>query len=155
GRATAALGLPEPSAGERVDRLDELLGQVRALLAGETVSARGRFASLEEAAITPPPVPVPIAVSAASPPALAVLRRHADVWDANVPPIRARLAPLRDALGRSLPTWLWIFARPGAARDDALRAYRRHAPWFRTLADADAADAILWGEPARCRERLD
>ena len=53
-----------------------------------------------------------------------------------------------------MPTWLWVFARPGASRDDALRDYRRHVPWFRELPDDPAADAILWGEPARCRDRL-
>jgi len=155
GRATSAIGLPEPAASERVARLDELLGQVRALLAGETVTDAGRFASLTSAAVTPPPQPVPIVVSAASPRALAVVRRHADAWDANVPPVRARLEPLRAALGRELPTWLWVFARPGAAQADALRDYRRHAPWFRDLPDAEARDAILWGEPAGCRDRLE
>ena len=155
GRATSAIGLPEPAAGERIERLGELLGQLRALLAGQTVTATGRFASLDGAAITPPPRPVPIAISAASPRALDVVRRHADIWDANVPPVRTRLEPLRAALGRELPTWLWVFARPGASRADALRDYRRHAPWFRALPDAEAGDAILWGEPARCRERLE
>src|SRR5262249_57260397 len=129
-------GLPEPAAGERIARLDELLGQVRALLAGETVTDAGRFASLAGAAITPPAQPVPIAVSAASPHALALVRRHADVRDANVPPVRARLEPLRAVLGRELPMWLWIFARPGAARADALRDYRRHAPRLRNVPDA-------------------
>ena len=154
GRPMAAIGLPEPDAGERVARLDEALGQVRALLAGESVSRAGRFTSLAGASITTPPAPVPLAVSAASPRALAVVRRHADLWDANVPPLGARLAPLREALGRALPTWIWVFARPGAARDEALRDYRRHVPWFRELPPDQAADAILWGEPARCRERL-
>jgi alkanesulfonate monooxygenase SsuD/methylene tetrahydromethanopterin reductase-like flavin-dependent oxidoreductase (luciferase family) len=154
GRPTAALGLPEPDAAERIARLDELLDALRPLLAGESVSRAGRFAALEAASITPPPQPVPLAVSAASPRALALVRRHADIWDANVPPLRARLAPLREALGRALPTWLWVFARPGATRDDALRDYRRHVPWFRDLSADAAADAILWGEPARCRERL-
>ncbi len=154
GRATAAIGLPQPDPGERIARLDELLGQLRPLLAGESVSRAGRFASLEAAAITPPPQPVPLAVSAASPRALELVRRHADIWDANVPPLRARFAPLREALGRALPTWIWVFARPGATREDALRDYRRHVPWFRDLPPDQAADAVLWGEPARCRERL-
>ena len=154
GFATAPMGLPQPDAGERIARLDEMLGQVRALLAGEPVTRTGRFASLENAAITPPPQPVPLAVAAASPRALELVRRHADVWDANVPPLRARFTPLREALGRALPTWLWVFARPGASRDDALRDYRRHVPWFHELPDDQAADAILWGEPPRCRERL-
>jgi alkanesulfonate monooxygenase SsuD/methylene tetrahydromethanopterin reductase-like flavin-dependent oxidoreductase (luciferase family) len=153
-RATARLGLPEPSASERIARLDETLGSVRALLAGETVTQRGRFVSLERVRITPPSRPIPIAVSAAGPRALDVVRRHADIWDANVPPIRAKLEPLRERLGRPLPTWIWIFARPGASLDAALAAYRRHVPWFGDLSPAEQGDAVLWGEPERCRARL-
>src|SRR5262249_3887498 len=109
GHRTGALGLPEPDPSERIARLESLLATGRALLAGETDS--------HGAAITPPPRPVPLAVAAASPRALELVRRFADFWDANVPPLRERLAPLRDRLGRSVPTWLWVFARPGASRD--------------------------------------
>jgi len=153
-RATRRLGLPEPSARERIARLDETLGAVRALLAGESVTQDGRFVSLERARITPPPQPIPIAVSAAGPRALDVVRRHADIWDANVPPLRAKLEPLRALLGRALPTWIWIFARPGASLDAALAAYQRHVPWFRDLSPAEQSGAVLWGEPERCRARL-
>jgi alkanesulfonate monooxygenase SsuD/methylene tetrahydromethanopterin reductase-like flavin-dependent oxidoreductase (luciferase family) len=153
-RRSARLGLPEESAGERVARLDETLGAVRALLAGETVTQRGRFVALDGARITPPRFPSQIVVSAAGPRALEVARRHADVWDANVPPLRARLEPLRARLGRALPTWLWVFARPGASRDDAVTQYRRHAPWFAELSDTEAGEAVLWGDAARCAERL-
>jgi alkanesulfonate monooxygenase SsuD/methylene tetrahydromethanopterin reductase-like flavin-dependent oxidoreductase (luciferase family) len=154
-RATARLGLPEPDAGERVTRLDETVGAVRALLGGESTSARGRFVSLERVNVTRPSRPIPIAISAAGPRALAAVRRHADIWDANVPPLRERFEPLRAALGRELPTWLWVFARPGAAREAALAAYRRHAPWFADLSPDDAARAVLFGEPARCRAELE
>lgn len=119
--ASHRLGLPEPGGAERVDRLDELLGAVRALLAGEAVTLHGRFTSLERASVTLPDAPVPIAVSAAGARALEVVRRHADAWDANVPPLREKLQPLRDQLGRELPTWCWVFARPGATLDDAAR----------------------------------
>jgi len=153
-RASRQLGLPEPGGAERVDRLDEMLDAVRALLAGETVSRHGRFTSLERASVTLPGVPVPIAVSAAGARALDVVRRHANAWDANVPPLRERLLPLREKLGRPLPTWCWVFARPGASFEDAARAYRQHAPWFRGLTPAETERAILFGEPERCRERL-
>ncbi len=153
-RATARLGLPEPGPAERVDRLDELLDALRALLSGQTVTRHGRFVALERASITLPPAPVPIVVSAAGARALDLVRRHADVWDANVPPIRERLLPLRERLRRELPTWCWVFSRPGASLDDAARDYRRHAPWFRDLAPAEVERAVLYGEPERCRERL-
>jgi alkanesulfonate monooxygenase SsuD/methylene tetrahydromethanopterin reductase-like flavin-dependent oxidoreductase (luciferase family) len=154
-RASHRLGLPEPGGAERVDRLDEMLGAVRALLAGEAVSLRGRFTTLERASVTTASAPVPIAVSAAGARALDVVRRHADAWDANVPPLRERLLPLRHQLARPIPTWCWVFARPGASFDDAAHAYRRHAPWFRGLGPGEVERAILYGEPARCREKLE
>lgn len=153
-RRSARLGLPEPDVAERIARLDETLEVVRALLAGETVTRRGRFVALDGVRVTPPSQPSPIAVSAAGPRALEVVRRHADIWDANVPPLRAKLEPLRASLARALPTWIWVFARPGESRDVAVAEYRRHAPWFRDLSEAEMSDAVLWGEPARCRERL-
>lgn len=153
-RALHRLGLPEPGGAERVDRLDEQLGAVRALLSGEIVSRRGRFTVLERASVTLPSTPVPIAVSAAGARALEVVRRHADIWDANVPPLRERLWPLRDRLGRALPTWCWVFARPGESFVDAARAYRRHAPWFRGLAPDEVERAILYGETESCRDKL-
>ena len=153
-RKSARLGLPEPSPGERVARLDETLEVVRALLAGKSVTRRGRFVTLDGVRLTPPSQPSPIVVSAAGPRALEVVRRHADIWDANVPPLRAKLEPLRARLGRALPTWIWVFARPGESRDAALAAYRRHAPWFGNLPDPELGEAVLWGDPGRCRERL-
>jgi len=153
-RASRRLGLSEPSAFERVDRLDELLDAVRALLTGEVVTRSGRFTRLERASITIASTPVPIAISAAGARALEVVRRHADAWDANVPPLRERLLPLRERLDRSLPTWCWVFARPGASFEDAAREYRRHAPWFRGLDAGEVERAILYGEPQACRDKL-
>ncbi|HTO07068.1 MAG TPA: LLM class flavin-dependent oxidoreductase [Myxococcota bacterium] len=129
------VGTKRAGAAERIARLDQTLGELRPLL------ARARAET-------------PIAVSAAGPRALEVVRRHADVWDANVPPLPERLAPLRAQLGRALPTWIWVFARPGAPLESALADYRRHAPWFRELAPDAQARAVLHGDPARCRARL-
>jgi len=154
-RASHRLGLPEPDGAERVDRLDEMLDAVRALLAGEVVTRRGRFTTLERASVTLPGTPVPITVSAAGARALEVVRRHADAWDANVPPLRERLLPLRERLGRKLPTWCWVFARPGASFEDTARAYRHHAPWFHGLDASQAERAILYGDPEGCRDKLD
>jgi alkanesulfonate monooxygenase SsuD/methylene tetrahydromethanopterin reductase-like flavin-dependent oxidoreductase (luciferase family) len=153
-RASHRLGLPEPGGVERVDRLDELLDAVRALLAGEVVTRTGHYTQLERASATIASTPVPIAISASGARALEVVRRHADAWDANVPPLRERLLPLRERLGRSLPTWCWVFARPGASFEDAARAYRRHAPWFRGLDEGSVERAILYGEPRACRDKL-
>ncbi len=154
-RSSRRLGLPEPDAAERVARLDEQLDALRALLASERVTRRGRFTMLEDASITPPGAPVPIAVSAAGTRALEVVRRHADLWDANVPPLRERLLPLRERLGRELPTWCWVFARPFADLASAAADYRAHAPWFRGLDERQTERAILHGEPEACRAKLE
>lgn len=153
-RESHRLGLPEPDGAERVARLSEMLEAVRALLAGKTVTRKGRFTSLERASITLPNAPVPIAVSAAGVRALAVVREHADIWDANVPPLRERLLPLREQIGRAIPTWCWVFARPGESFEAASRAYRHLAPWFHGLAPAEVERAILHGDPEACREKL-
>ncbi len=153
-RASRRLGLPEPGGAERVDRLDELLDALRPLLEGQVVTRSGRFTQLERASVTIASTPVPIAISAAGERALELVRRHADAWDANVPPLRERLLPLRERLGRTLPTWCWVFARPGASFEDAARDYRHHAPWFRGLDAGEIERAILYGEPRACRDKL-
>jgi alkanesulfonate monooxygenase SsuD/methylene tetrahydromethanopterin reductase-like flavin-dependent oxidoreductase (luciferase family) len=129
------IGARRRGAAERIARLDETLTALRPRLARTTP-------------------PTPIAISAAGPRALELVRRHADVWDANVPPLRERLEPLRARLGRELPTWIWVFARPGARLDAALADYRRHAPWFAGLSPEEQARAVLHGDPSRCRARL-
>ena len=129
------IGAGRAGAGGRIARLDETLAALRPNLARSSP-------------------PVPIAISAAGPRALDVVRRHADIWDANVPPLRERLEPLRAQLGRPLPTWLWVFARPGATLEAALADWRRSAPWFAGLPPEAQARAVLHGDPAHCRARL-
>ena len=153
-RHVGRLGLPVLSGRERAERLDETLDIVRRLLAGESVSHRSRYIELEQAFVQPPPQPVPLVVAAAGPRGLAVVERHADVWDANVPPLRERLEPLRARLSRQLETWIWVFARPGALLDAAAKDYQRHCPWFADVPEPALARALLWGEPVRCREHL-
>jgi alkanesulfonate monooxygenase SsuD/methylene tetrahydromethanopterin reductase-like flavin-dependent oxidoreductase (luciferase family) len=155
GRHPAKIGLAERSAAERIGELDESLGVLRALLCGQRVTHRGRYLQLEGARSAPCEPPVPVIVAAARPRALQVAARHADVWDANVPPLRAYLEPARAQLQRPLETWIWVFARPGDDSARAVRAYRRHCPWFLWLPDGQAADALLCGDPAGWPRRLD
>ncbi|MCH6561102.1 MAG: LLM class flavin-dependent oxidoreductase [Myxococcales bacterium] len=154
GRRVGRLGLPVLSGRKRVAQLDETLDIVRRLLAGETVSHRSPRIQLEQAFVQPPSQPVPLVVAAAGPQGLAVVERHADVWDANVPPLRERLEPLRARLSRKLETWIWVFARPGASIEAAAKDYHRHCPWFADVAEPALERALLWGEPDRCREQL-
>ena len=154
GRHEERLDLPANSAAARVDHLDELLDALRALLAGERISRSGRYVRCCDVAITPPTTPPPLIVSAASPRALRVVERHADVWDANVPPVPDRLLPLREKLARPIETWIWIFARPGADLEPGIRDFRRFSPWCADLPEELLPDTLLWGEPQRCADRL-
>lgn len=154
GRHAGRLGMPQLSPRARVERLEETLDALRPLLAGEEVTRNGRYVQLERAFVGRPSEPIPLVVAAAGPRALSVAERYADVWDANVPPLRERLEPLREQLTRALETWIWVFARPGAPLEAVASAYRRHCPWFGELPEKSLAEAVLWGEPERCRERL-
>ncbi len=155
GRHEQRLDLPLRSASERVDHLDELLDALRALFSGERISRQGRYVRFCDVSITQPPAPLPIIVSAAGPRALRVVERHADIWDANVPPVPERFIPLREKLGRPIETWIWIFSRPGADLETAIADYRRYSPWFSDLSRDVLTDALLWGDAQRCSERLD
>ncbi len=154
GRHERQFGLPDLSAGQRVDLLDETLHALRALLDGEEVTRAGDHVRIDAVQVRAARPRVPMVVPAARPRALRVVERHADVWDANIPPLREHFDPLRQLLGRRIETWNWVFARPGAEFSDANRDYRRNAPWFRGLSEADVERAILFGDPSRCRDRI-
>ena len=153
-RHQRALGLPARSVGERIAALEETLDVVRRLLAGEAVTHAGRFVEVEELGLPSPARPIPLIVAAAKPRALALAERYADILDANVPPLAARIEEVRAHLTRPIPLWVWVFARPGRSFEDAAAEYRRHCPWFSDLDEAEVRQALLWGEPERCRDRL-
>ena len=152
-RHEGRFGLPQRRASQRVAHLEELLDALRALLAGEEVTRRGRFVALDQARLAPPRDPLPLVVAAARPRALALAERYADVLDANVPPLPEHLAELRARLSRKLELWLWIFARPGASLESAAKDYRQHCPWF-DVPEKRLPEALLFGDASRCRERL-
>ena len=86
-------GLPAGGPGERLARLDEMLGALRRLWQGETVSLRGRYVQLDEARVRPLVAPrIRIEIAAKGPRMLDLVARHADVWDVNLPPLPARVA---------------------------------------------------------------
>jgi alkanesulfonate monooxygenase SsuD/methylene tetrahydromethanopterin reductase-like flavin-dependent oxidoreductase (luciferase family) len=161
----ARFGLPLPAPGERVRMLDELLGTLRALWRGETVTRVGRYVRLDGARVRPvPPGGIPIEVAARGPRMLRVVAAHADVWNVNLPPIAARVgraAAQLDAACRlrgrdpgTIRRSLWIFARLGGDRSAALAEYRRLNPWFRDLPDAEILPVLVLGGALECRERL-
>lgn len=167
-RTDRRFGLPFPPVAERIAWLDEWLGALRRLLAGEVVSLAGRWVELADAQVRPVPREgrMPIEVGGAGAALLRVVARHADRWDVNLPPIARRVhdaaALLADAcretgrdpaaIGRSM----WIFVRPGEdpASESVRTAFRRWHPWFRDLPDAELSEAIVAGPAGRCRERI-
>ena len=162
-----AWGIAALPARERVAWLDETLDAVRALWRGESVTRRGRHVALEDARVRPVPRAgaLPIEVAAKGARLLAVVARHADIWNVNWPPIRARVEvaarelerACRD-LGRApdqIRRRLWIYTRtePLSAAS-ALAEFRRWNPWFRDLSDAELSAGLVVGKPAECRERI-
>jgi alkanesulfonate monooxygenase SsuD/methylene tetrahydromethanopterin reductase-like flavin-dependent oxidoreductase (luciferase family) len=157
--------LPTP---ERVAWLDEWLGALRRLLAGEVVTLRGHHVALDAALVRPIPRGgrMPIEVGGARRAVLDVVARRADRWDMNVAPVERRVraataelvAACRaagrdpDSVGRSM----FVFVRPGADPSSASTrdSYRRWQPWFRDLPDAELAEAIVAGPVGSCRDRI-
>lgn len=77
--------------GERLDRLDEAVGLIRALLDGERVSHEGRFYAMQDAVIQPPPIrqPLPILIGGSGPrKTLRTTARYADRWNGYGAPER-------------------------------------------------------------------
>lgn len=156
GRGARRVGLAEASPSERVSWLEETLDALRPLLRGEEVTRAGCHVRLDRVRVSSMGPPAPLVVAAAAPRTMRLVDRYADVWDANVPPLRERVDPLRERLTRSLETWIWVFARPGSSFEDAARDYRRHCPWFSSAVPDTALErALLHGTPDRCRTRLE
>jgi alkanesulfonate monooxygenase SsuD/methylene tetrahydromethanopterin reductase-like flavin-dependent oxidoreductase (luciferase family) len=93
--------------GEKGARADEGIEVMRRLWAGRPVTFRGRFFTLKEARLDPPPVqqPPPIWVGGRSPGALRRAARYGDGWLDNSPfatprEFGLRLARIRELSGR-------------------------------------------------------
>lgn len=165
-RADRRFGLPDLAPRDRIAMLDETLDAVRALWRGESVTRAGRWVHLERARVRPAPGALPVAVAARRPRLLEIVARHADVWDVNLPPVRARVLEaasyLEDACRRqgrdpaSIGRSLWLFARPGSDPDDPrlVREFRSMNPWFGDIGDDELSEAIVAGDASVCRERV-
>jgi len=162
----ARFGLPVAAAAQRIERLDEMLGALRRLWSGETVSLRGRFVELDGARVRPIPARIRIEIAAKGPRMLDLVARHGDVWEVNLPPLAARVAQANAVLAercarsdrdpREIERSMWIFARVDPAHDAAasLRSYRRLNPWFHWIPDAELASAMVLGPAPAARARL-
>lgn len=116
--------------------LEETVGAIRALLAGETVSVEGRYVRLREVALDHPPASVPpVSIGVRGPKSLELAGRVADgtVLDTLSSPTyvqwaRERIDAGRDAAGRTdghrLTVYAWLAADPAgeaAVRRDVER----------------------------------
>jgi len=164
----ARFGLPVSGPADRIARLDETLSALRALWRGETVTLRSRFLELDRARVRPVPPGgrFRIEIAAKGPRMLALVARHADVWEVNLPPLAPRVVQAASALAehcrrigrdaREIQRSMWIFARVGEAHDAgaSIKEYRRLNPWFQSIPDAELAGAMVLGTASRCRARL-
>ena len=109
GREHEAFGLDFGSGfGERLDRLEEAVGLVRRLLAGERIDHDGRFYTFRDAICEPRPLQarLPILIGGSGPKkTLRTVALHADLWNAYGTPetLAASAAILREhcaAVGR-------------------------------------------------------
>jgi len=156
GRHVEDLGLAPWTrlASERVRALEESLQVLRLLQSDEPISFHGRFNRLRRVTCPATPHPIPLVVAAAGPRAVAIAAERADVWDANVPPLRSRLAALRRGSVSHPETWIWVFARPDASLEAGIAAYRSQCPWFRPLTEEEYREALLVGDPTGWPERV-
>ena len=161
-------GLDWGGPAERVARLDETLEALRALWRGEPVTHQGRFVQLDGARIqaTPPGGRLRIEIAGRGRRLLEVVAAHADGWDVNWPPIRARVeqaaAWLAEACARrgrdpaSISRSLWIFTRLDRDPEDPAleREFRSGNPWFEEVSSEELREGLVAGDAARCTRRV-
>jgi len=98
-KAAASYGMPFPDKAERLRRLEEAVGVIRALWSGGPVSRDGEFYPLAEAYAFPVPEPLPrILIGAESPGGVRLAARIGDGWAAERPAFAAHLPAYLDGL---------------------------------------------------------
>jgi len=142
----------EPRAGDRLDRLDESVGLIRRLLAGETVDHEGRFYRMREAVCAPLPIQarLPILIGGSGPKkTLRTTARYADLWNGYGPADRiARVSEiLRERcgeVGRDFDEIERTVVMEVAVRDDGDAARAVYAEYDARYGLASTPDADEW-----------
>jgi alkanesulfonate monooxygenase SsuD/methylene tetrahydromethanopterin reductase-like flavin-dependent oxidoreductase (luciferase family) len=155
--------------GERLDRLEEAVGLIGRLLAGERVTHQGRFYSMTDALCLPRPVQprLPILIGGSGrEKTLRTTARHADLWNgygeaARIAETSAVLADRCAEIGRPFETIARTVTMDIVIRDreaDARRHYRAieeaHQIQGRIDAHGDARSVNAAGPPSLVAEYL-
>jgi alkanesulfonate monooxygenase SsuD/methylene tetrahydromethanopterin reductase-like flavin-dependent oxidoreductase (luciferase family) len=77
-------GIDLPESVERVDRFEEAIRLISALMSQERTTFEGRFYRLDDARLQPPPIQrprIPLLIAAHRPRMLRIAARYADQWD--------------------------------------------------------------------------
>ncbi|HET9662086.1 MAG TPA: TIGR03560 family F420-dependent LLM class oxidoreductase [Thermomicrobiales bacterium] len=87
-REHRAYGIPFPSAGDRVEMLDESLQIMESLFTQRRTTFDGEHYQLDDAPFAPKPVQekLPVLIGGTRPRMLKVIARHADLWDTSRDP---------------------------------------------------------------------
>ena len=157
-----AFGLPFD---HHVSRFEEAFTIIRQLLAGERVTFEGRFHSVDDAILLPPPARSPkLMIGANAPRMLSITLPHVDVWNTwfthyentaeGFARHNAEISTAAERIGRdpaTLERSACVLVEAGAAgerpRDVAAVPADRLAGHLRALADAGADEAILVLDP--------
>lgn len=156
-------------AGERLDWLDEAVGLMRQLFAGETVTHGGEGTGLhyrtEELLLVPRPVhgTIPIMIGGAGEKkTLRIVARYADIWDAavtpKVEPVKRKIDILAghcDAVGRDISQIVMGVSPTIYIRDDVAEARRVWDAALHHNGAEPGEDADPWiGPPEAIAERM-
>ncbi|HET6381623.1 MAG TPA: TIGR03621 family F420-dependent LLM class oxidoreductase [candidate division Zixibacteria bacterium] len=167
------LGYDYPPPGRRIDRLEEALGIVKRLLAGERVTHEGRFYKIRGAVLRPKPVQahVPLHIGAGGPRMLRIAAREADIVGLIPQFTRSGIPNVRDASEGALARKVELLRQAAGPRFDRLElsvycadagVVGRSASLARAVASAVKGGLVapvgspflLFGTPGGLRERL-
>ncbi len=131
-----AYGIDFPAVPERVARLEEAVGVIRALWTGGPVTRPGRYYPLDGAHAFPAPDPAPrLLIGGGSPPGVRLAAQIGDGWAAESDAFDRLLPIYRDALeaqGSSLDrAWIALGFGGGKTGVDALKG----SPWVESPRD--------------------
>jgi len=155
--------------GERLDRLEESIGLIERLLAGERVTHEGRFYRMVDALCEPRPIQprLPIMIGGSGrEKTLRTVARHADMWNAYAAPERVMesLAILRErcaevgrpfeAIDKTVYMEVVIRATEAEVRESWTKVEERHGIRGRVGSDGTPRLLNAGGRPAAVADYL-